>query len=683
MVRGMLPSDIGRLVSVGDPRLSFDGSRIAYVVTSTDLDANEYRSRIWLSSADEPRGAAPLTAGLQRDRLPRWSPDGSALAFVSHRDGAPPGSELYVLRVDGGEPARIVAWPEEIDDLAWSSDGRWLAFGARRRDEARYLPDKDRDRPARHVTRLTYRLDNVGWTCDRPRALFVVPAHGTAPPRLVASDDNNEESYSGLAWSPDGRWLAFSAARTSDWDLDRFADLFIVAAHDDDGEPIRLTRGLDQGGVAFTQPSWSPDGTSIAFVLRHLRRFPFVSPIGVVRVDASGSASEPRSLTTELDRSCVPYLLNAREPVWDNDHLWFQVVDGMSVSLWRVDARSTDAKPELVLGGDQAITGFDTADGTVAYCASTPTMPSELFVTNRDGAAQHRVSFVSEPFTASRTLASPERFVAQSSDGVEVEARIMRPIGFEPGQRYPALLNIHGGPFAAYSAGFFDEFQYQAGAGYAVMFSNPRGSDGYGQSWGDAIRGPKCADEPGSGWGGIDHDDVMAVVDEALRRFEFIDPDRLGILGGSYGGFLTSWIVGHTDRFAAACSERAVNNQLTMVSTSDIGYWFQGDYVGVSHLEEPDEYLRMSPITYVANIHTPLLILHSDGDLRCPVEQAEQLFVALRMLGREVEFVRFPGEGHEMSRSGAPKHRVERGDIILEFFNRHLRPQNPAHGTTR
>src|SRR5262249_40164370 len=193
-----------------------------------------------------------------------------------------------------------------------------------------------------------------------------------------------------------------------------------------------------------------------------------------------------------------------------------------------------------------------------------------------------------------------------------------------------------------------------------------------GQAWGDAIRGPRCNDTPGSGWGGVDYDDVMAVTDEALRRFDFIDPARLGVLGGSYGGYLTSWIVGHTHRFPAPCSERAVNNQLTMVSTSDIGYWFQTGYVGVSHLDDPEEFLRNSPITFAKNITTPLLIMHSEGDLRCPIEQAEQLFVALRSLGREVEFVRFPGEGHELSRSGAPRHRVERAEIILEFFNRHL-----------
>jgi dipeptidyl aminopeptidase/acylaminoacyl peptidase len=682
MTRSMRPTDIGRLVSVGEPRIAPDGRVVAYVVAAMDVEANEYRSRVWLTPSDAASAAVPFTSGVKRDRLPRWSPDGSSLAFVSHRDGVM-GSELYVLRVDGGEAARIASWPEEIDDLAWSPDGRWIAFGARLRDEARYGRDKDRDRPARHITRVTYRLDNVGWTCDRPRRLFVVPADGTGSPRVVVADQGSEEGHAGLAWSPDGKWLAFSAARDPGWDLERFADLFVVAAHEEDAEPIRMTRARDLGGVAYRQPSWSTDGARIAFVQGHFRRFPYVSQVGVMDVQAGAAVSEPTLLTTDLDRSCVPQLINARDPVWDGDDLWFQVVDGASVSLFRVRTEATNGvKPELVRGGDRAITGFDVAGGTLAFCATTPTMPAELFVLDHDNADERRVTTVTESFTSQVNLASPERFVAQSTGGAEVESWILRPEPFEPGRRYPALLNIHGGPSTTYSASFLDEFQYQAGAGYVVIYANPRGSDGYGKAWGDAIRGPKCGEDPGTGWGGVDYDDVMAVVDEALGRFEFIDPERLGVLGGSYGGFLTSWIVSHTDRFAAACSERAVNNQLTMMATSDFGYVFQGSYVGASHIDAPNEYLRMSPITYVKNIRTPLLILHSDGDLRCPIEQAEQLFFALRTLGRDVEFVRFPGEGHEMSRSGAPNHRIERAEIILEFFDRHLHSDGTARSTT-
>jgi dipeptidyl aminopeptidase/acylaminoacyl peptidase len=212
------------------------------------------------------------------------------------------------------------------------------------------------------------------------------------------------------------------------------------------------------------------------------------------------------------------------------------------------------------------------------------------------------------------------------------------PVGSEPGGRYPTLLNVHGGPFSQYGNRFFDEFQVQAGAGYAVLYANPRGSSGYSEAWGRAIRGPIGG---GPGWGTVDYEDLMAVVDEAIRRFEFVDPGRIGVLGGSYGGFMTSWMVGHTDRFRAACSERSCNNFILEGGSADIGWWFKGE-IGAHWFEAPDVYLKMSPSTYAPDITTPVLILHSENDLRCPVGHAEDLFTILRLLGREVELVRSP-----------------------------------------
>jgi dipeptidyl aminopeptidase/acylaminoacyl peptidase len=270
-----------------------------------------------------------------------------------------------------------------------------------------------------------------------------------------------------------------------------------------------------------------------------------------------------------------------------------------------------------------------------------------------------------------RELVLPERFTAVSADGSQVDAWIMRPAGFEPGRSYPVLLNIHGGPYAQYGNRFFDEFQVYAGAGYAVLFSNPRGSSGYSEAWARAIRGPANG---GPGWGSVDFEDLMAVTDEALRRFDFCDPERLGVLGGSYGGFMTSWIVGHTDRFRIACSERAANNLVSAFGSGDLDWMLKG-YIGAFLFEDVDAYLRMSPTTYAQNIKTPLLILHSENDLRCHLEQAEHLFTTLRLLGREVEFVCFPAEGHELSRSGSPAHRVMRFEIILDWFARQLNSQ--------
>jgi dipeptidyl aminopeptidase/acylaminoacyl peptidase len=233
------------------------------------------------------------------------------------------------------------------------------------------------------------------------------------------------------------------------------------------------------------------------------------------------------------------------------------------------------------------------------------------------------------------------------------------------------VLNIHGGPFTQYGWGFFDEFQLQVGAGIGVVYCNPRGSAGYSEAWGRAVRWPEAKVDPGTGWGGVDFDDVIACVDEATRRFAWVDGTRLGVQGGSYGGYMTSWIVGHTRRFQAAVSERAANDLLTLEHDSDIAGSFR-DYVGWTHVERPELYVRQSPSTYVTDMHTPMLLLHSEEDLRCPISQAEELFVALRLLGRKPELVRFPGEGHELSRSGAPRHRVQRAEIILDWFERHL-----------
>jgi dipeptidyl aminopeptidase/acylaminoacyl peptidase len=320
--------------------------------------------------------------------------------------------------------------------------------------------------------------------------------------------------------------------------------------------------------------------------------------------------------------------------------------------------------------------GFDLVGGTLAFGASTPTAPAEIFVANEGdngagGDGARRLTDLGAAFAGRVELGAPLRFTATSRDGSEVECWAIAPVGGVEGGRAPTLLNVHGGPFTQYGNRFFDEFQMQAGAGFGVVYCNPRGSSGYSEAYGRAIRWPECDHDPGSGWGGVDYDDVMACVDEACRRFDWIDPDRLGVLGGSYGGYMTSWIVGHTDRFRAACSERAANNLLALEYNSDIASVFRTN-VGVSHLVNPEAYLRQSPSRFVEQMTTPLLLLHSEADLRCPMAQAEELFVALRLLGREPELVRFPGENHELSRSGSPRHRLMRAEIILEWFSGRL-----------
>ena len=641
----MRPEDLYDVVWASDPRLSPDGKTVAYAVNSVDRDENAYRSAIWLAAVDGSSPPRQLTSGKKADGCPRWSPDGTRIAFASNRDGDK--KQLYVLPLDGGEPLCLTDLKEDVERPAWSPDGTRIAFAARVPDPA-YEEKDEKKRLPRRFTRHRYKLDSVGWTGDRRTHIFVVAADGSADAQQLTDGDFENEAPS---WSPDSTKIAFASARDDDWDVQLRQQIWVVDAAG--GEPRRVTPDDDY----YDLPSWSPDGSSIACTWteggfdrpRHDR---------IAVVDAA--TGERRVLTEELDRQCGPFPA-VREPLWDGDSLIFAVEDHGNTHVRRVPAAG--GAVEEVVSGDLWVYGMDAVNAVVVHSTATPTMPNEIFVGDR------RLTDVSNAFSEQAPLQPSERFVATSPDGEEVEAWLVRPHDFAEGERYPLLLNIHGGPFTQYGNKFFDEFQAYARAGYAVVYSNPRGSSGYSEEWGRAIRGPVGG---GDGWGSLDYQDLMAVVDAALEQFDFIDPDRLGVMGGSYGGYMTSWIVSHTDRFKAAMSERAVNNMLSEFGSSDFG-WFHRAYTGVWPFEDVQPYLDQSPTTYAANITTPLLILHSENDLRCNIEQAEHLFTILRLLGREVEFVRFPAESHELTRSGSPFHRVTRLDIVVDWFDRYLK----------
>lgn len=665
---GMRPQDIGGLRQVEDPQVSPDGAQVAFVVADVDLAENRERRRVFVGDAAGGRPARPFTAGPD-DRLARWSPDGATLAFVSGAGEEP--SELCTIPVGaGGERVVLCRLAEPPSEVAWSPDGTRVAFVARDPDPARYgpvgEPRADKDMPARRITHLYSRLDGAGFVADRPKRVMVAAADGSGAPRCLT---DGEFQSSGVAWSPDGARLAFVSARHEGWDLDGAVDVYTVAA-DGSSPPVGLTRT----GAAHAAPAFSPDGARLAALVdpspmdgpRHAR---------VVVLDVASGAR--RDLTGDLDRNCDP-LGAARPPVWDGDRVLCVVEDAGDVHLYAFPATGEGA-PEPVVAGRRWVTGFHAAGGTLAFAATTPTRVAELFVRplgGGPGTGERRLTDVGGPLRARVRFAEPEAYAARSADGTEVPCWAIPPVGAEPGRRSPTLLNVHGGPFASYGNRFFDEFQVQAGAGFGVLYCNPRGSSGYSEAWGRAVRWPGCARDPGSGWGGVDYEDVMACVREGARRFDWVDADRLGVLGGSYGGYMTSWIIGHTDLFEAACSERACNDLLALESTSDVATAFRA-YVGATHLEDPGAYLSRSPITFAAHMTTPLLILHSDDDLRCPVGQAEALFAALRLLGREPLLVRFPGEHHELSRSGAPRHRVERMALIVEWFADHLGAAEP------
>ncbi|MCO1654148.1 S9 family peptidase [Pseudonocardia humida] len=661
----MQPTDIGRLVSLADPRVSPDGSLVAFTVTRVDLDANRYRSAVWLAATDGSAPPRQLTSGERGDSRPVWSPDGRRLAFTSRRSADSEAATLHVVPVDGpGETVTLCERPEGIEDPAWSPDGRHIAFASRERTGRYSDGDDERARPPRRIDRLWSRIDGTGWTIDRPRSLFVVPADGFGAPRLVAG---GPYEYGEPVWSPDGSRLLTAAPRAKDWDLDLISELHVIDLGTDD-PPTALT---STGRISHGWPSWSPDGTTIATLAGDGKLLPTHHQVVLTDV----ATGEQRVLTAELDRQCAP-MPGARAPIWDGDHVLFSLEDRGDVHVYRVAADGS-APAERVLGGTRTISGFDRAGGVLAFVAGTPTALPELFVRDADG-TERRLTAVGAAFHDAVAVRAPEYFRVPSPAGDgEMDAWLVTPADTAPGERIPVLLSIHGGPMTQYTNSFFDEFQLWTAAGYAVVYCNPHGSTGQTDAWARSIRPPEAQEAPGTGWGGIDADDVLAALDAALARDPQLDPDRVGVLGGSYGGYLTSWLIGHTDRFAAACSERAVNNTESLETSSDAGGHFRHEF-GATHIEAPQLYRRISPISYVQDISTPVLILHSEDDLRCHVEQADQLFVALRLLGKPVEYWRFPEEGHELSRSGSPRHRVQRAEIILDWFGRHLGGRRPA-----
>jgi dipeptidyl aminopeptidase/acylaminoacyl peptidase len=639
----MRPEHIASVVAPNDPRLSPDLTQVAFSVHWIDAEANTGRSAIWVATIDGQRTDVVATNAASA----RWSPDGRSLAFVRE-------STVCVLPMRGPGEARVVAsWksggPEALE---WSPDGMSLA--ALVRVDARH-DTKDAERPARRITRLFSRLDDVGWIVDRPLHVFVARADGTdaAPHDLTPG----ERSYESISWLPDSSGLV-CVRPADDVDVTQHSELVHVP--------------LGGGDVSTFGPSdriiedaqVSPDGLRVATT-------GFDDPTNQPRHAKLAITNRRTGDTTEVDIGIDRSVTGA---TWGlDDRLVFAVPDRGAVRLM---CAALDGTISDIACGDRSIEAFDARGDMVAFVVSSPTQPGEIVV-SRSGDERQLTSFA--PRLRFDVVPATKATVRDELDVWTMWPRDVDPAAAPPAS-VPLLLFVHGGPMSQYGWAFLDEFQMAAASGFAVAYSNPQGSNSGSEESMRILRSPVAEVDPGRGWGGADIDDVLAALDDVLARFPCIDASRVGILGGSYGGYVTSWmLVHHGERFAAGCSERAVNNLLTLEHNSDVAGFFRFE-IGVSHLDHPEEYLRMSPISAVANLATPMLVLHSEQDLRCPIDQAEQWFVACRILGIDhlVEFHRFPAESHELSRSGSPSHRRQRAEIIDAFFRKHLNPSGSA-----
>lgn len=651
--RGVTAEDLFTLAVPLDPRVSPDGHRVAFAVRTADRETKKTRVHLWMGAPGE--AARPLTAGPFKDTAPRWSPDGTRIAFFTTRGAPHPGkdrTQVAVIPAAGGEIAVLTDVNASLTDLTWTPDGK-LLFAMRRNDPA---PPGESTPLAIRVTRLRYKMNGVGYyPSDRYHIHELDPA--TRAMRALTGGDWDDTAP---APSPDGRSIAFLSNRREERELDdENQDLFVMPSGG--GEARQLTRL--RGGV--WSPVWTADGATLVFVQEPGPRGNFlIDNAHVFAVPADGSAPE-RNLTPDLDR-CAMHLtmsdtvgidtLAPPPALTDDGHVLFTVSDSGRTLLARAPLAGGAVERvfarETVAAVHQARPG-----GPLALLLIDHANPGTVALAGPDGRDPRLVHDPNAAWLMDVDVAEPEELTVTPGGGGPIQGWLLRPRGAGP---HPLLLYIHGGPVFQYGHGFFHELQMLCAMGFAVVYGNPRGSQGYGVDFARAIH---------RDFGTKPMADVMALVDAALARGGF-DPARLGVLGGSYGGYLTLWIIGHTDRFRAACSQRPLAWCEGMI-WSDFG-GFLGDWLGAMPWEDPELYRFMSPLTYAHNVSTPLLITQGLDDLRTPADQGERAFVMLKRMGKPVEMVLFPGADHDLSRKGRPDQRLARLDAIAEFMRRHL-----------
>lgn len=710
--RGVTAEDYFAFEFVSDPRVSPDGRLVAYVLTTVDQRQNRRQSNVWLVDADGARPPRQFTTSPQSSTSPRWSPDGRSLAFLSSRppdsggtgaaqgganapqatptppapqtatatqgaastQGAaqlpapastPPGpvgtattpgvpsavasatateaprAQVFVLSLEGGEAQRVTSLRNGVNSFQWSPDGTRLAVLSRTGPSDTKPPSSD----VRHYKHTSYKFNDTGWFDDKRGHVWVVDVRTGAAKQITSGEDWND---SDPQWSPDGTRIAFVSDRTGKaFDESRNSDVWVTNADGTGG----LTKISDHE-EADASPRWSPDGRTIAFV-------------GVVKQRdhpkiwlAPSTGGTPSRLAAEgLD--LIPSNLEWAE---GGRALYFEAGVRGETHLFRVDVPTRRLKQ--VTAGARAVRGvdIDARSRRMVYAANDFKRLDDLYVAELDGGNERQLTRLNTRLWNQLRLQDVERMTYKSADGWDIDGFLVRPLGWQEGRKYPLVLSIHGGPAAMYGVDWFHEFQVYAARGWAVFYTNPRGSTGYGQKFERGIEGE---------WGGKDYVDVMSGVEAVLQKHPWIDRERLGVTGGSYGGFLTNWIVGHTNVFKAAVTLRSISNFVSDEGTRDGAYGHTPDFGG-DLFERFDFYWERSPLKYAKNVRTPTLILHADNDLRVPLEQAEQWFRALRHFGATAELVVFPRENHNLTRTGEPRHLVESLNWQTYWFERYL-----------
>jgi len=636
---------------VSNPEISPDGESILFVKSIVDVEDDRYESHIWIVSVE---GGKPrqFTHCVGSDSSPFWSPDGKTIYFLSNRSTGGKDEKtlnrLWSIQAGGGEARFVAEAKSGIRSSKLSPDGKRILFLARIEEDSEAREDEETD--VLWITKLKYKLNGEPFFPYTRVQLFAVNSKGGKPKQLTKGPFD----VASACWSPDSKEIAF-VTNMEDCDHSLIKDIYVIPAKG--GESRKVTDGTIMGRSVF----WSPDGRTLAYT--------GYEPLGpnytgwrnteVWTVPVNGG--EKRNLTGSFDRSVSSY---GAVLMWspDSEEIYFTAANHAAVNIYRVAVASGEVSP--VTEKKLRVSSFTMAGGRIAFAAVETLWPYEVWL--HDGEGTRRITEVNVDVMKGVELSEPKEYWFTASDGIKIQGWIMKPIDFRKEKKYPTVVQVHGGPMGSYGYMLSHQFQVLARHGYAVVYCNPRMSTGYGKAF---------AAECSGHYGEKDYSDVMECVDYVLENYPFVDEKKMGVAGGSYGGWMTNWIVGHTDRFAAAATSRSISNWDSFHGTSDIGPTWVPWQVGFGKdpWEDPERIREKSPLTNVADIKTPLLIIHSEQDWRCPIPDGEQLYTALKKMKREVEFIRFPNENHGLSGSGKPKHRIERLRHILRWFEKYLK----------
>ncbi len=653
--------DLFSLEVATDPQISPDGRQIAYVRRSGDIMTDRFRPTIWLIDSASGR-QMPLVAGTGAHTSPRWSPSGDRLAYVSTAEGGQ--AQLFVRWMASGESVRITGLPNAPDSIAWSPDGRQIAYTMFVPDEgARLGPAQQRPEgatwaePLQIITAVTYRFDGQGYLRPGYEQIFLVSAEGGAPRQLSFGPYNNNGP---LSWSPDGRTLYFSGNRSEGWEREGLnSEVYALDVASNRIAAITSRDGPDNA------PAVSPDGRSIAYVGFDDRERGYENSILYVQ----GVDGSPRALTAGFDRG-------VDNPVWaaDGRSIFVSYEDRGSVSVARV---GLDGSRRVVAEGltgaalDRPYAGgaFSVSrSGALAVTMGSATRPSDIALVS--GGAPRRLTRLNAELLDNKQLGQVRRITVPSThDQRPIDAWVTLPPDYVEGQRYPLILEIHGGPFAAYGPNFSTDNQLYAAAGYVVVSANPRGSTSYGAEFANLIH---------HAYPGNDYDDLISIVDGAIAQ-GLADPERLYVTGGSGGGVLTAWIIGRTNRFRAAAVQKPVIDWASFVLTADNPGLFSRYWFGRFPWEDHEAFWRRSPLSLVGNVQTPALVIVGAEDYRTPVSESEQYYTALQLRGVPTALIRVPGAGHG-SIAARPSQSGAKANAILAWFERYRNgaPPRPA-----